>query len=141
MGSKEFQTGKTFLVRVEHDADLIMYLTRFAKENKTSAAVFTALGALKNAKLGFYDQKKHVYGELAFTEPVELVSCVGNISLKDDEPFVHAHAVLSDDEGNVKGGHLLGGTIFAAEVHLTELLGGILVRKLDNVTGLSLWDL
>ncbi len=117
-----------------------MYLTGFAKENNISAAVFTALGALKNARLGFYDQKKHVYGELVFSGPIELVSCVGNISLKDGEPFVHAHAVLSDDEGNVRGGHLLGGTIFAAEVHVTELLGGALVRRLDNVTGLSLWN-
>jgi uncharacterized protein len=66
---------------------------------------------------------------------------VGNISLKDGEPFVHAHAVLSDDEGKVRGGHLLGGTIFAAEVHVTELLGETLARRLDNVTGLSLWDL
>jgi len=141
MGSKELQTGRNFIVRAKYDADIVIYLTGFAKENKISAAAFTALGALKNAKLGFYDQKKHVYGELTLSRPVELVSCVGNISLKNGQPFVHAHAVLSDDEGNVKGGHLLGGTIFAAEVHLTELLGRSLVRQLDNATGLSLWDL
>jgi uncharacterized protein len=141
MDSKELQTGRNFIVRAKHDADIVIYLTGFAKENNISAAAFTALGALKNAKLGFYDQKKHVYGELVFSGSIELVSCVGNISLKDGEPFVHAHAVLSDDEGNVRGGHLLGGIIFAAEVHVTELLGGSLVRQLDNVTGLSLWDL
>ncbi len=140
MGSKEFQTGRNFVVRGEHDTDLVVYLAIFAEENNISAAVFTALGALKDAKLGFYDQKRHVYGEIALPEPVELVSCVGNISLKDGQPFVHAHAVLSDEKGNARGGHLLGGTIFAAEVHITELLGEILARKLDKVTGLSLWD-
>jgi uncharacterized protein len=141
MGSKELQTGRCFVVRAKHDADIIIYLTGFAKENNISTAAFTALGALKNVKLGYYDQKKRVYGTLVFSGPIELVICVGNISLKDGEPFVHAHAVLSDDEGNVKGGHLLGGAIFAAEVHVTELLGGTLVRQLDNVTGLSLWEL
>ena len=141
MGSREMQAGRSFVVRVKHDADIIEYLTSFAKDNCLSTAAFTALGALKNVKLGFYDQKKHVYGELVFSGPVELICCIGNVSLKDGEPFVHAHAVLSDEEGNVKGGHLLGGTVFAAEVHVTELLGVNLVRRVDDVTGLSLWDL
>lgn len=141
MGSVEMQVGRNFTIRVKHDVDIIEYLTGFAKENCLSAATFTALGALKNGRLGFYDQKKHVYGELVLSGPVELACCVGNVSLKDGEPFVHAHAVLSDEAGNVKGGHLLGGSVFAAEVQVTELLGVKLVRRGDDVTGLSLWDL
>ncbi len=39
------------------------------------------------------------------------------------------------------GGHLLEGKVFAAEVHLVELVGKELVRKKDAITGLSLWDL
>jgi predicted DNA-binding protein with PD1-like motif len=46
-----------------------MYLAGFAKENNISAAAFTAVGALKNGKLGFYDQKKHVYANLHFRDP------------------------------------------------------------------------
>jgi predicted DNA-binding protein with PD1-like motif len=71
----------------------------------------------------------------------EIASCVGNISMKDGIPFVHAHAVLADQNGNIKAGHLLEGKVFAAEVHLTELIGSKLVRKNDPVTGLSLWDI
>jgi hypothetical protein len=65
---------------------------------------------------------------------------VGNISVKDGRPFVHAHAVLADKNGNTKAGHLLEGTVFAAEVYLRELKGAKLERKYDEVTGLSLWE-
>ena len=129
------------LLRVEHDSDLIGFVTEFAKKNSIALASFTAIGALKSAKLGFYEQQKHEYLETELKVSLEIASCVGNVSLKDGEPFVHAHAVLADQNENVRAGHLLGGRVFAAEIHLTELLGEAVVRKPDAVTGLSLWDL
>jgi len=91
--------------------------------------------------LGFYDQQKNEYSEELLDAPQEIASCVGNISLKDGAPFVHAHAVLGGQNGIVKGGHLLAGRVFAAEIHLAELLGERIERKNDAVTGLSLWDI
>lgn len=130
---------RRFLIRVKHDSDIIDFLTEFAKKNEITAATFTAIGALKSAKLGFYDQEKHAYLEESFSVPQEIASCIGNISLKENQPFTHAHAVLSDQDGNTHGGHLLEGRVFAAEVSLTELTGARLERKNDVVTGLSLW--
>jgi len=95
---------------------------------------------LKRARLGFYDQKNHEYREIKIDSPHEMASCIGNISLKDGEPFVHAHVVLADEAGNTKAGHLLEGIVFAAEVHLRRLEGPKLERKHDEVTGLSLWE-
>jgi len=139
MSSKQ-SIGRIFILRPEHDSDIIDSLTKFTEKNKMRVATFTLIGSLKWAKLGFYDQQKHEYGEILLSEPQEIASCIGNISLKEGEPFVHAHAVLADENGNTKGGHLLGGAVFAAEIHLTELLGPDLVRKKDDVTGLSLWQ-
>ncbi len=141
MRARRVESGRNFIIRAEHDSDFLDFLTEFAKENKIMLAGFTAIGALKSAKLGFYDQQKHEYVEHSLSVPLELASCVGNVSLKDGEPFVHAHVVLSDKEGNVRGGHLLGGRVFAAEIHLTEYLGEEVVRRPDAVTGLALWDI
>jgi predicted DNA-binding protein with PD1-like motif len=140
MGYRKFDVGRSFLVRVEYDSDLIKFVVELAKKNAVMAATFTAVGALKNAKLGFYDQQKHEYLETLLLAPQEIASCLGNISIKDGEPFVHAHAVLAGQNGEAKAGHLLGGIVFAAEIHLTELLGEKLVRKKDAATGLFLWD-
>lgn len=140
MSFREFDYGKYLIVRVKHDSDIINFLTDLAKENEITAATFTVIGALKKAKLGFYDQKKREYLENKLQAPQEIASCVGNISIREDKAFVHAHAVLADREGNTKAGHLLEGRVFAAEVHLTELKGEV-VRKYDSVTGLSLWNI
>jgi len=141
MSFRELGGGRNFILRAKHDSDIIKFVTEMAKKNGIMTATFTAIGALKDAKLGFYDQKKHEYLETMLSAPQEIASCVGNISMKDGIPFVHAHAVLADQNDNIKAGHLLGGKVFAAEVHLTELVGSKLVRKNDAVTGLSLWDI
>ena len=141
MPHKELGPGRVFLVRADHDSDLIGLIAQFAKKQQISLAYFTAVGALKQAKLGFYDQQKHEYTEVQVSEPTELASCIGNIT-KDGTSFVHAHAVLADEKGRMWGGHLIGGVVFAAEVHITELLGeSFIVRRKDEVTGLALWDM
>ena len=131
--------GRSFLLRAEHDSEIVDFLTEFAVHNKISAASFTIVGALKSAKLGCYDQEKHRYLENWLSGPQEIACCIGNISIKENKPFTHAHAVLADQNGTTQGGHLIYGKVFAAEIHLTELMGAKLVRKNDVVTGLSLW--
>ena len=129
------------MVRVKHNSNFIQYITELARKEKIFTATFTAVGALKWAKLGFYSQVKQEYQETKLDSPFELACCIGNISLKDGTPFVHAHAVLVDKNGNTKAGHLIEGKVFAAEVHLRELKGSKLERKYDEVTGLSLWEI
>jgi len=136
----EYDANKELMVRLKHDADLVQSITELARSKGIEAGSFTAIGALKRAKLGYYDQKNHEYREIKIDSPHELASCTGNISLKDGEPFAHVHVVLADEAGNTKAGHLLKGIVFAAEVHLRQLKGPKLERKYDEVTGLSLWS-
>jgi len=140
-GLFEYDASKELIVRLKHDADVVQSITELAKNKGIEAGSFTAIGALKRAKLGYYDQKNHEYREIRIDSPHEMASCVGNVSLKDGEPFIHAHVVLADEMGNTKAGHLLEGIVFAAEVHLRQLEGPKLERKYDELTGLSLWNM
>jgi hypothetical protein len=135
----ECSAGKELMVRLKHDADLVQSIAELARSKGVEAGSFTAIGALKSARLGYYDQSSHEYREIRIDSPCELASCTGNISLKDGELFAHVHVVLADEAGNTKAGHLLEGIVFAAEVHLRQLEGPKLERKYDEVTGLSLW--
>ena len=139
-GLFEYDTCRELIVRLRHDADLIRSIAELAGIRGIEAGSFTAIGALKHAKLGYYHQKNRKYRELMIESPHELVSCVGNVSLSEGKPFVHAHVILADEKGNTKAGHLLEGVVFAAEVHLRQLEGPKLERKLDEVTGLWLWE-
>ena len=135
----EYNSGNELMVRIKYDTDLIDSITTIAREKDIKTARFTAIGALKYATLGYYDQTNREYHDIVIDSPHEIASCTGNISLKEGKPFVHAHVVLADEKANTKAGHLLKGTVFAAEVHIRTLTGKSLTRQYDEVTGLWLW--
>jgi len=103
-------------------------------------AVFTVVGAVKQARLAYYDQASHEYQKIELEQPLEIANCFGNLSLKGGKPFAHVHVVLADKTGKTYAGHLIRATIFAAELHLQELLGKKLERDYDQTTGLALWE-
>ncbi len=137
---RNLEPGRCLLARLDYGTDIIGQITDLAKDEKINTGVFNVIGALAEASLAYYDQSSHEYRKIPIETPVELVSCMGNISIRDGQPFVHAHAVLADSEGNTMGGHLISGRIFAAELYLRELSGMPLVRAHDMTTGLYLWD-
>ena len=137
----ELHLKRILIIRAEQNSELLQFINKIAEEAKITTATFTAIGALKYAKIGFYDQEKHEYQQITLDSPHEIASCLGNISIKDGKPFIHAHVVLANEAGSVKAGHLLEGVIFASEIHLYELKGPKLERNYDEATGLSLWNL
>ena len=103
-------------------------------------AAFTVVGAVKQARLAYYDQVNHEYQKIDLNQPLEIANCFGNLSLKAGKPFSHIHVVLADKTGKTYAGHLIRATVFAAELHLQELLGKKLEREYDQTTGLALWE-
>jgi len=138
----EPRPGRIFIGRFEAGDDLLAELNGFCKQNDIKLGVFNLIGAVRNAKLGYYDQEKKAYtGCVELDKKLEISSCMGNVSIKDGEIMVHAHITLADMDGRAFGGHLMPGTeIFAAEFFIQELIGAELVRGKDGKTGLPLWQ-
>lgn len=130
---------KMVMVGLQHGSDIMEAIREAAADLSIDAGFFSVIGALKSVELGYYDQNEHVYRKRSFEGAFEIASCTGNISLKDGKPFIHAHIALADEDYNLIGGHLLGGRIFAAELHIMGLEEDPPVREYDPVTGLFLW--
>jgi uncharacterized protein len=128
--------------RVPQGEDLLGYLNQVCLDEGIEAGQVSAIGAVSKAQIGFYDQAKQEYGFIDLNEPMEIVSLMGNVSLKDGKPFVHAHIVLGDHEGKLFGGHLAeGAPVFACEFIITKFDSEQdFVRSLDQGTGLFLWQ-
>jgi predicted DNA-binding protein with PD1-like motif len=154
MLTKNYEIERVVIGKLSHDADLLVELTDFCNANNIKTAWVSVIGAIKNIKLGFYDQNKlqyeyldqdDIYGDKAYkniaAKPFEISSCTGNVSIKDNKSFLHLHIVVSDSEGKCFGGHLMPGTkIFAGEFIIHVLKGDELVRELDTETNLQLWQ-
>jgi uncharacterized protein len=139
-GFQELRAGRGFVGRLETGTDLIEEIERFCLEHSVVTAQVTVIGALRRAHFAYYEQDDHRYRELSSETHHEIVGFTGNVSLRDDRPFLHAHGTFADVSGACVGGHLLRGCeVFAAEVMIREIAGVELVRMPDEATGLALW--
>jgi uncharacterized protein len=132
--------GRAFVGRLATGSDLVGEIERQCLEQEITAAQVTVVGAVSHARFAFYEQEDKRYAELESATHHELVSFVGNVSLRENRPFLHAHASFADETGAVAGGHLLPGcVVFVGEVMIRELANVSLVRVHDEETGLALW--
>ena len=138
--SRSVASAEILMGRLDFGADLLQGLTDMCIQKSVRLGRMEALGAVQKARLGFYDQKARQYRYVVMDKPLELLHLVGNVSLKDGKPMVHAHVTLADDEGHAFGGHLASGTIvFSCEYVIEEFNGPTFARGLDQETGLPLW--
>jgi predicted DNA-binding protein with PD1-like motif len=134
-----FSKGRNFLFRVPEGKELLNYINSFAEEHNVLIGTINAIGSLRNPKIGYFDENAGEYKVRELKGTFELVSLMGNISLKEGKPFAHIHFSLGGPDGRLYGGHLVEGEVFVAEVFIQELLGEPLERK-PYGKGLMLWE-
>lgn len=137
---REASAGRAFVGRLETGDDLVAELESICAEHDIRAAWVSVIGAVRRASFAYYQQDAHRYLELSSDEHHEITGFIGNVSMREGQPFLHAHATLCAANGSAVGGHLLRGCeVFAAEVTIREMTGVELERTPDEVTGLALW--
>jgi predicted DNA-binding protein with PD1-like motif len=130
---------KTFALVFDTGDEVMELLTAFARDNRLSAAHFTAIGAFERGVIGYFDWQKKDYWKITVSEQVEVVSLIGDVArTAKDEPKVHAHVVLGRSDGSALAGHLIEGHVRPTpEVVLIESPAH-LQRRHDEETGLAL---
>ncbi len=136
----ETRNAGVIVGKLDHGADLLESLTQVCADRGVCLGRIEALGAVQAARLAYYDQVAKNYEFFEITGAREIAALVGNVSLREGKPIIHAHVTLTDESGHAVGGHLAPGTIvFACEFTIQILEGATLTRGHDAVTGLPLW--
>ena len=129
---------RTWTLVFDEGDEVMSSLTAFARERQLTAARFTAIGAFRDATLGYFDWTSKSYEKIPMREQVEVLSLVGDVALEGDAPKVHAHVVVGKRDGSAHGGHLLDAHVRPTlEVMLTESPAH-LQRLFDPASGLAL---
>jgi uncharacterized protein len=116
-------------------------LQRFAREEDVAAASLTAIGAFRQATVGWFDRDAKEYRPIEVDEQCEVLSLIGDIAFSDDGPQVHAHVVLGLRDGSVRGGHLLSGEVWPT-LEVIVRAAPVQLRKTSHPElGLALIDL
>jgi predicted DNA-binding protein with PD1-like motif len=104
-------------------------------------ATVTGLGAVRHARVSYWNSETRQYETHELTEQMEVVSLVGNVTLKDGQPFVHAHVNLGRRDLSVVGGHLNDLTVHPTlELWLRPEKDSV-KRELDEASGLYVMHL
>ncbi len=128
---------KYVLVFADGD-EVLSGIADFANKYNVKDAHFTAIGALKKSVSGWYDVSKKAYKLNHINQQAELVSLIGNISLLNDKPVVHAHFAVGFSDGKVEGGHLIEGYTFPTVEMFITVEPTPIYKQLDPHTGLNL---
>ncbi|MEC7735822.1 MAG: PPC domain-containing DNA-binding protein [Candidatus Neomarinimicrobiota bacterium] len=118
------QVDKDYFIYIEKNEKVMDTLTRFCMDQAITNAKISGIGAVKQSEIGAYDTVGKEYIRKQFPDVWELVSYEGNVTLKDGDPFVHGHVVLSNHDMKTIGGHLFETTVAA--------VGEFFLRKFDN---------
>ncbi len=132
---------RTFVVVFDKGDEVIESLTTFARRETLRASHVTAIGALRDVTLGYFDRATKDYRKIPLTEQVEVLSLLGVITLDGELPKVHAHIVVGRADGSTRGGHLLQGHVWPTLEVVVEELPRHLQRRTDPESGLALIDL
>jgi predicted DNA-binding protein with PD1-like motif len=130
---------KTFALIFASGDEVMKNLLAFAQAQHLGGSRFSAIGAFRDATLGYFDWDKKDFKHIPVREQVEVVSLVGDVALAENgQPKLHAHVVLGRSDGTTLGGHLLEARVRPTlEVMLVESPRH-LQRRHDPESGLAL---
>lgn len=135
------KVGSTYVVRLEIGEEIITSLTALCEKENIAFAEISAIGAVDRAVMGLYNISEHQYRQKTFEEPMELVSLLGNVSKKDVKPYIHLHAVVSNEECRTFGGHLNEAVISVTCEMFVKTFDGEMNRRICDKTGLNIFDI
>lgn len=136
------RTDQGWFLRLDRGEELVETLTRFLAEKDVRFGALNAIGAVERPVLGLFSMETRTYHERPFAGgEYELVALTGNVATVDGKPFAHVHALLSDAECRVIGGHLFEAVVAVTCEIEVRVLGGEVARRRDAETTLNLLDL
>lgn len=129
---------RTFAVILATGNEVMACLKDFVTRERITAAQISAIGALSDVVLEYFDWEKKDYKKIPLREQVEVASLLGDVAEADGKPAIHLHIVVGRRDGSAMAGHL-------GEAHVRPTLEVILTespahlrKRHDPESGLAL---
>lgn len=130
---------RTYAVVLETGDEVMACLGAFARRERISAAQITAIGALSDVVLSWFDIDAKRYVDIPVNEQVEVASLVGDVAVDPKgEPAIHVHAVVGKRDGTALAGHLGRGRVRPTLEVVVNESPAHLQKVHDPETGLAL---
>jgi uncharacterized protein len=116
-------------------------IATFATDYHVVDAHFSAIGAVRDPEVAWFDESRKEYKAMSLHEQMEVLTLSGDLTLGvDGRPVVHTHVVLGRSNGEAWGGHLIEATTSPTIELYATTYPEPLRKRLDPATDLLLMD-
>ena len=131
--------SKDYVLVLARGDEIATAMADFAQNEDIAGAHFTAMGAVRDPEVAWFDLSRRQYEATSFSEQMQVITLAGNICRNEDrKTVVHTHVVLGRKDGRALGGHLIRAAVSPTlDVFLTSDPEPIRKRT-DMATGLQL---
>lgn len=127
-----------YVIRLDRGEDIVTQLKELAKKEEIKLATLSGLGACGKVTAGVFETANKTYKSYTFEGNLEIVSLGGTITTMKGEVYTHFHISVSDENGNVYGGHLNEAIISGTGELVLTVINGMVEREFDEEIGLNL---
>lgn len=129
----------TYMLRVQRGDDIFAVLTDLCQAEHITFAAISGIGAMDEVECALYCPTDRDYQSHIFRGMLEMTSLTGNVTLFNDEIYLHLHANFARDDCTVIGGHLIRAVVAGTAEIFIRTLDGTVNRTPDHAeTGLNL---
>jgi uncharacterized protein len=115
-------------------------LTKFAEDNRISAARITAIGSIHDGTLAWLNPDTKKFRMIHIDQQAEVLSLLGDIAMYQGKPVVHVHMVVGFGDGTAHGGHLLQAHVWPTLEVIVTSYPRPLYKKFDPEKGIAVID-
>lgn len=135
----EHDGRRTFALIMDKGDEVLSTVKDFATREHIKAAQITAIGALSDVVLLYFDWSRKDYRKIPLREQVEVASLNGDVAVSPDgKPAIHIHLVVGKHDGTAMAGHLGEAHVRPTLELVLEEQPSYLQKVHDPETGLAL---
>jgi predicted DNA-binding protein with PD1-like motif len=134
------ETTKQYAVIFYQEDEAFSGLLEFAEKYQVTSAHFTAIGALDEATLGWFDPQRKMYKKIPIVGQHEVIGMSGDIALYQGKPVVHTHMVVGSPDGTTRAGHVLAAYVSPTLEVMVTVDPITMQKRFDTATDLTLID-
>jgi hypothetical protein len=132
------KTDNLLFIRFDPGEEIITELKKVVSDLDIKSGSISAIGALNNVTIGFFDTSIKEYKSKVFESDYEIVSLIGSVSSMNEEPYLHLHICIGDNQFNTYGGHFDRGIVSATCEMIIVISNDSITRCKGDKFGLNL---